>query len=100
MTIQGAFETALLRYIQAEVDQLAEGIQSWEQLQGSCYGHEYDDSCCCDTSVSIDVNYKVPREVARYGFKTWNYRGNFYDLINMLDQADILAEVKPRVITP
>jgi len=87
-TIQGVFEAGLLKYIQAEVDQLAEGIRDWEQLQGSCCGHEYDDSCCCDTSTSIDVSYVVPREASRSGYRTWNYRGNFFELIRMLDEAD------------
>ena len=88
MSIQGVFEAALLRYILAEVDQLAEGIRGWEENNRSCYGHDYDDTCCCDVGVDIDVNYKVPREVSRFGYRTWNYRGNFYELINMLDRAD------------
>lgn len=88
VTIQSVFEAALLRYIQAEVDQLAEGIRSWEQDIRSCYGHDSDDSCCCDTGVSIDVDYFVPREISRFGYKTWNYRGDFFELINMLDEVD------------
>jgi hypothetical protein len=89
MTIQGVFEAGLLRYIQAEVDQLAEGIYSWEQVQGSCYGHDYDDTCLCDTSVTIHVNYVVPPGINRFNRKVWDYYGNFFDLINMLDKGEV-----------
>jgi hypothetical protein len=92
--IQGVFEAALLKYIQIEVDQLAEGIRGWEQNTGSCYGHDYDDTCLCDTSTSISVDYRVPREINRFGYKTWRYDGNFFDLVNMLDRADT-TEIAP-----
>lgn len=88
MKIQGVFETALLKHIQDEVDQLAEGIKDYEVTHNCCYGHSEDDSCCCDTGVYIQVEYRVPRELARYGFKVWTYHGNFFELINMLDRAE------------
>lgn len=94
MKIRGVFEAALLKYIQAEVDQLAEGIRGYDSNHYCCPGHDLDDSCCCDTAMSIDVDYFVPREVARFGYKTWNYRGNFFELINMLDRLD-MTEVMP-----
>lgn len=87
-TVQGVFEAALLKYIQIEVDQLAEGIVGWEQTQGRCYCSIDDYTCMCDTEVAITVNYQVPREVQRFGYKSWRYRGNFFDLITMLDRAD------------
>lgn len=88
MKIQGVFEAALLKYIRAEVDQRAEGIRDIEQVHECCIGHSDDDSCCCDTAITVSVDYWVPREVNRFGYATWNYRGNFFELIKMLDAID------------
>ena len=87
-TIQGVFEAGLLKYIQTEVDQLAEGIRSWEQTKGTCSCSSEDWTCMCDTATSIDVDYNVPRGISRFGYKTWYYNGDFYELIRMLDEAN------------
>lgn len=88
VSIEGVFEAALLRYIQANVDQMAESIIGYEQEHSCCLGHGEDDSCCCDTGMFVAVSYRVPREADRFGRKEWEYRGNFFDLINRLDAAD------------
>lgn len=88
MKIQGVFEAALLRYIQKNVDQRAEAILDWETEHQCCWGHTDDDSCCCDTSTRVSVAFRVPREVQRHGRMTWEYGGNFYDIIRMLDATE------------
>lgn len=88
MTIQGVFEAALLRYIQANIDQRAEGIRGFDVKHSCCWGHSEDDSCCCDTSIKVSIDYWVPREVNRFGYVTWEYSGDFFELIAMLDRVD------------
>lgn len=88
MTIQGVFEAALLKYIQAEVDQLAEGIYDCEQYRGNCNCGPDDWTCMCDTSTSLIVFYNVPLEINRFGRQNWRYEGDFFELIRMLDRID------------
>lgn len=88
MKIQGVFEAALLRYIQTHVDQLAEVIRDCRHDHSCCWGHDADDYCYCDTSIRMSIDYQVSREASRFGFKTWQYNGNFYTLINMLDRME------------
>lgn len=88
MKIQGVFEAALLKFIQAHVDQMAEGIRGYSHDHSCCWGHDADDYCYCDTSIRMSIDYQVPLEVNRFGYKTWEYSGGFYDLIRLLDQAD------------
>lgn len=88
MKIQGVFEAALLKYIQQNVDQLAEGIRGYDHDHNGCLGHDADDYCYCDTSVSMSIDYRVPRDVNRFGYKTWQYKGGFSELINMLDRME------------
>lgn len=96
MKIQGVFEAALLKYIQKHVDQRAEGIRNWHEEHTCCYGHSDDDSCCCDTSIRVRVDYRVPLppNVNRLGYPwehfgyTWEYNGDFSELINMLDRME------------
>lgn len=88
MKIQGVFETALLKYIQKNVDQLAEGIRGYDHDHSCCWGHDADDNCYCDTGIRVSVDYRVPRDVNRFGYKTWEYNGGFSDLINMLDRME------------
>lgn len=88
MKIQGVFEAALLKYIQTHVNQLAESLLDYEQTSPNCWGHSEDDSCCCDTSIRVNVRYRVAREVNRLGYLDWGYYGNFFELINTLDQME------------
>lgn len=88
MKVQGVFEAALLRHIQKHVDQRAEEITNWDTDHSCCWGHTLDDSCCCDTSTRIVVDFRVPREVNSNLRLRWEYNGNFYELINMLDRAE------------
>lgn len=88
MKIEDAFEAALLKYIQRNVNQLAEGLVDYEQNQPNCWGHTEDDSCCCDTSIRVNVRYRVPREVNRFGYLEWSFYGNFFDLITTLDEME------------
>lgn len=92
MTVQGVFEAALLKYIQTHVDQLAEALIDYEQNQPHCWGHTEDDSCCCDTSIRVNVRYRVPREVNRFGYLEWGFYGNFFELIDMLDRTEAGSE--------
>lgn len=91
MTVQGVFETALLKYIQTHVDQLAEGIRGYEHDHSCCWGHDADDYCYCDTSVRMSIHYTVAREINKFGY-TWQYNGGFSDLINMLDRTEATGE--------
>lgn len=88
MKIQGVFEAALLKYIQQNVDQLAEGIHSYEHDHSSCLGHDADDYCYCDTSIKMAIQYRVSREASRLGYYEWKYDGDFVALINMLDRME------------
>lgn len=88
MKIQGVFEAALLKYIQESVNQIAEGIHSYEHDHSGCLGHDADDYCYCDTSIRMTIQYRVPREVHRFGYLTWEYDGDFVQLINMLDRLE------------
>lgn len=92
MTVQGVFEAALLKYIQTHVDQHAEGIRSYDHDHSCCFGHDADDYCYCDTAIRMSIQFRVPREVHRFGYLTWEYNGGFFNLINMLDRMEASGE--------
>lgn len=88
MSMQAVFDAALLRYIQANVDQLAEDIRDLATRQDHCTCGEDDWTCMCDTSMSMVVEYAVPREVDRFRYRQWRYYGTFHELIRLLDDQE------------
>ena len=89
--ITSVFEKALLSYIQQHVDQLAEGILEWGQPRPFNCGCSDDDTCMCYDNVSVEVSYRVPREVSRMGYYNWTYYGDLPQLMRMLDREDLVT---------
>ena len=87
MNVTGVFEAALLHYIKQHVDQLAEGILEWNQPQPFRCGCSDDDTCMCYDNVHVEVSYRVPREVSRFGYKNWSYSGDLPQLMRLLDES-------------
>lgn len=85
--ISDLFAAALLSYIQQNVDQLAKGIDEWSESIPSCCNCRGEDSCWGAGDITVEVVYRVPREVNRFGRTTWRYDGDMTRLIRLLDDA-------------
>ena len=80
MGLRAQIEEALSEYILANVDQLSEGVLSFEDHTTG--GSDEDGDW---VSHVIYVTYRVPREINRFGMTSWRFNGTLDELIFMLD---------------